>query len=389
MKKDSGLFDVTMGAYDGAEVCELVGTFLLYKLSLKYNKNQIGLYRDDGLAIFKNISGPKSEKIKKNIQKLFKENQLEIVIQCNMKTVNYLDVTLNLENSTYRPYKKENNQIKYINIESNHPPSIIKQLPLSIESRLSSLSSSEETNKHKLKYKPNIDTVTNKKQRKRNIIWFNPPYSKNVKTNIRKIFLNLIKKHFPPHHKFHKLFNKNTVKISYCCTRNIKSIINSHNAKILFPKKSTEQRTCNCLNKVNCPLEQKCLTTNIVYKANITSSNQNYQEKVYFGSCETTFKKRFSNHRKSFNLKQYKNERELSNEIWRIKNSGHHPKVKWEIVKKCVPYSPQTKRCLLCLNEKLEIAAYKEQNSPSNLDFHHYPPQKKSSKTLLSHTKMP
>ena len=143
MKKDSGLFDVTMGAYDGAEVCELVGTFLLCELSLKYNKNNIGLYRDDGLAIFKNISGPKSEKIKKNIQKLFKENQLDIVIQCNMKTVNYLDVTLNLENSTYRPYKKENNQIKYLNIESNHPPSIIKQLSLSIESRLSSLSSSE------------------------------------------------------------------------------------------------------------------------------------------------------------------------------------------------------------------------------------------------------
>ena len=45
-----------------AEVCQLVGTFLLYKLSLKYNKNKIGLYRDDGLAIFKNISGPKSEK---------------------------------------------------------------------------------------------------------------------------------------------------------------------------------------------------------------------------------------------------------------------------------------------------------------------------------------
>ena len=133
-----------MGAYDGAEICELVGIFLLYKLSLKYNKNDIGLYRDDGLAIFKNISGPKSEKIKKNIQKLFKENQLDIVIQCNMKTVNYLDVTLNLENSTYRPYQKENNQIKYINIESNHPPSIIKQLPLSIESRLSSLTSSEE-----------------------------------------------------------------------------------------------------------------------------------------------------------------------------------------------------------------------------------------------------
>ena len=92
----------------------------------------------------KNISGPKSGKVKKDIQKLFKENELDIVIQCNMKTVNYLDVTLNLENSTYRPYQNENNQIKYINTKSNHPPSIIKQFPLSIASRLSLLSSSEE-----------------------------------------------------------------------------------------------------------------------------------------------------------------------------------------------------------------------------------------------------
>ena len=67
-------------------------------------------------------------------------------------------------------------------------------------------------------------------------------------------------------------------------------------------------------------------------------------------------------HKNSFNLKEYKNETELSNEIWRIKNSGHHPKVKPETIKKCVPYSPQTKRCLLCLNKKLEIAAYEEPN---------------------------
>ena len=72
------------------------------------------------------------------------------------------------------------------------------------------------------------------------------------------------------------------------------------------------------------PLEQKCLTTNIGYKAKVTSSNGSYQEKVYFSSCETTFKKRFSNHNKSFNLNEYKNETELSNEIWRTKNSGNH-----------------------------------------------------------------
>ena len=74
MKKQSGLFDVTMGAYDGAEVCELVGTYMLSIISDKYNKKDFGLYRDDGLGVVKNKSGPEAEKIKKNIQKIFKDN---------------------------------------------------------------------------------------------------------------------------------------------------------------------------------------------------------------------------------------------------------------------------------------------------------------------------
>ena len=81
-------------------------------------------------------------------------------------------------------------------------------------------------------------------------------------------------------HKFHKLFNKNTVKISNSCMRNTKTIVNSHNAKNLFPEKSTEQRTCDYLKKVTCPLDQESLTTNITYKAKVTSSNRSYQEKV-------------------------------------------------------------------------------------------------------------
>ena len=61
----------------------------------------------------------------------------------------------------------------------------------------------------------------NKKKIKRNIIWFNPPYSKFVKTNIAGIFIKLISKHFPPNHKFIKIFNKNTIKLSYSCMPNI------------------------------------------------------------------------------------------------------------------------------------------------------------------------
>ena len=132
-----------MGPYDGAEVCELAGSFLLHQLSNKYNKKDTGLYRDDGLAVFKNKSGPQAERIKKDFQKISRENDLNIVIKCNLKIVDYLDVTLNLLNNTYKPFSKPNNAINYIHEESNHPLSIIKQIPFSIESRLPSLSSNE------------------------------------------------------------------------------------------------------------------------------------------------------------------------------------------------------------------------------------------------------
>ena len=101
------------------------------------------MYRDNKLGVFKNKSGPESEKIRKSIQAIFRENELKITIQCNLKIVDYLDVTFNLTDSSYRPFNKTNNEINYIHKQSNHPPSIIKQLPLSVERRLSKLSSNE------------------------------------------------------------------------------------------------------------------------------------------------------------------------------------------------------------------------------------------------------
>ena len=79
-----GYSDVTMGVYDGVEVCELVGNYLLYELSKLYEKKDLGLYRENGLAVFKNKSGPESGKIKKSIQAIFRENVLKITIQCNL-----------------------------------------------------------------------------------------------------------------------------------------------------------------------------------------------------------------------------------------------------------------------------------------------------------------
>ena len=97
----------------------------------------------------------------------------------------------------------------------------------------------------------------NPRKRNRNIIWFNPPFSKNVATKIGRYFLNLLDKHFPQDHKFHKIFNINNIKVSYSCMPNIKSAINSHHRKILLSPVNNQSRTCNCINKTDCPLQEK------------------------------------------------------------------------------------------------------------------------------------
>ena len=54
-------FDVQMGSYDGAEICKLVGAFLVNNLSHVIDKTSVGLYRDDGLGLLKSHSGPETE----------------------------------------------------------------------------------------------------------------------------------------------------------------------------------------------------------------------------------------------------------------------------------------------------------------------------------------
>ena len=135
----------------------------------------------------------------------------------------------------------------------------------------------------------------------------------NVATNVGRIFFNLINKHFPPHHKFSKIFNRNNMKISYSCMPNMKSRINIHNKKVTKAKPSAQARTCNCINKSKSPLNNKYLSNNVLYKANITSTSENYINKIYYGISETNFKSRYVNHRKSFKSTNYKRDTEISN----------------------------------------------------------------------------
>ena len=184
------------------------------------------------------------------------EGGLKITAEVNYKTVNFLDITLNLANDSYKPYRKPINEILYIHKESNHPPSITKHLPAAINRRIASLSSDKQAFDYvahaydnalkqsdyttKLQYPiaeipptTQSQSQNEKRKRTRNIIWFNPPYSKNVQTNVARDFLKLIDKHFPAASPLHKIFNRNTVKVSYSCMKNVKRVISSHNKRVL------------------------------------------------------------------------------------------------------------------------------------------------------------
>ena len=98
MKKDGqGLFDVTMGSWDGAEVCELVGLYLLNQLKDLIPIENAGLYRDDGLAFIRSRSGRLLDRYRKDIIELFRREGLSITCETNLSVTDYLDVTFNME----------------------------------------------------------------------------------------------------------------------------------------------------------------------------------------------------------------------------------------------------------------------------------------------------
>ena len=129
-KKDTGSsFDVTMGSYDSGELCDFIGIYLLSQLCAIISKNDCGLYRDDGLIIQEYINGQQIDKLRNKIIKIFKEIGFKIDIETNLKIANFLDMTFNLINGSYKPYKKPNDSLLYINENSNHPPQSKKKLP--------------------------------------------------------------------------------------------------------------------------------------------------------------------------------------------------------------------------------------------------------------------
>ena len=131
----------------------------------------------------------------------------------------------------------------------------------------------------------------------------------------------------------------------------MKNIINTHNKKIInLPKDIV--RTCNCIRKQQCPLKGKCLTNNVLYQASITANEEYPKTRIYYGVSETTFKLGYANH----------TDTELSNEYWNIVSADKTSNISWEMLGTHKSYNQSSKRCLLCLDEKLAIAIHKDDN---------------------------
>ena len=92
----------------------------------------------------KGLSGAETERVKKRVIKAFEVCGLKITIKANLHIVNFLDITLDLRNNTYKPYREPYTYPVYINKSSKHPETILKVLPKSIRKRLSDLSFNKE-----------------------------------------------------------------------------------------------------------------------------------------------------------------------------------------------------------------------------------------------------
>ena len=140
IKKGSKAFDVSMGSWDGAEVSDIVGLYLLSQLQdVGFD---LGLYRDDGLGVT-SLTPRLAEKEKQKVCKIFQENGFDIKVNVNVKNVNFLDINLDLSTFTYRPYMKDNETPIYVHSNSNHPQGVLQNIPKSVNLRLSKISSNK------------------------------------------------------------------------------------------------------------------------------------------------------------------------------------------------------------------------------------------------------
>jgi hypothetical protein len=312
------------------------------------------------------------ERVTKKLHKLFETEGLKITCEAGKNGTDFLDLYFDLKYDKYRQWRKPNSNPLYVHKDSNHPPQVLKEIPNMIEKMVSKNSSTKaEFDKvkreyqnslknsgfdKKLHYKPEVLKPKVHKRNKKKL-WFNPPWSDNMRTSLGHEFLALVDKYREKFKGtvFEKIFSRATMKISYSTTRNMKAHISSHNMKILNRKEDSQPDSCNCrANGPPCPLGGKCQVKSIVYKATVTTKEDSPIIKTYHGMTGGDFKSRFSGHKHDMKNRD-KYGTTLSRHIWRLRDMGIRFEINWEIKEKAQKYNPGGKDCKLCSAEKYHI----------------------------------
>ena len=109
---------------------------MLYKLNDIIDPSSHKLYQDDGLIIIDNCTPKKGDIIRKKLHWLFNKFRFKLDIQANLKITDYLDIMFNLHDGMVSAFRKNNQYPCYINVGSNHPRKVFKQISNSIMIRL-------------------------------------------------------------------------------------------------------------------------------------------------------------------------------------------------------------------------------------------------------------
>ena len=376
VKKGQDPFDVGMGSYDGAEVCDLVGLFLLSKLADLPMEG--GLYRDDALFVT-SLKSKENNRVVERIKMIMQENGLEIKAKCNAKVANFLDATFDLASNKCIPYRKPGQVIEYIHVNSNHPQHVIKNTVAEVAKRLSALSSSKEIfdnakgpeqealrragHTEELIYQPEQEASRVRRRRRRQVIWLNAPFCLSVETKIGQRFFAILDTCFPVGHQLHRTFNRHTVQLSYRTMPSLAKIIAGHNAKVVadtLPDQRPYNTNCNCRGGIDsCPVDgARCKDDNVIYQAGVTAVGK--REEGYVGMCAPPWKSRLANHKTDFKHTGKRKHTRLAGYVWSLKDEGLEPRIKWQFLARASTYKPSSKTCRLCVSEKFHIMHSKQ-----------------------------
>ena len=177
-----------------------------------------------------------------------------------------------------------------------------------------------------------INNSSHKKKRRgknknRKVVWFNPPFCRLANINRGKYFLHLLDKHFNRDNPLSRIFNRNTMKISYSCTKNMYYILSNHKRlpnELITRDRNPDVESCNYRNKEVCPLGGRCNSRNAVYQACISPMEQQRDgERVYIGISAGNWKQRDYNHKHSFSNPKLRYQTVLSKYFGTLRIGGY------------------------------------------------------------------